>query len=175
MQKLYQKLAAQRVWLPDNSFVRNRISQPLQSLVIDKGSLTTALINLSDDNFSVSVLDQRIALPNANEQIKLERPLYKAAMIRQVELRVHDVPVVFARSVIPLKLVCDGRQALSKLGRQPLGQLLFRDGRIRVSKREFCRVNIEGNEIIARRTPYDYQGSRVLVAEYFLPSIAKYL
>ena len=96
-------------------------------------------------------------------------------MIRQVELKLHDETVVFARSIIPLALISKGRSALANLGRTPLGHLLFKDGKIRVSKREFAKLKVAHNSVTARRTPYDYQGRQILVSEFFMPTIYKYL
>ena len=175
MEKVYTALAAHSAWWPDNSFSVSKIAPALLALICEKGSLTAALVALSDDNFGVNVLHQGMALPYFHEQQKLARPLSRGAMIREVELQLYGETVVFARSIIPLSLVTKGRNGLANLGRTPLGHLLFRDGKIRVSKREFTQMALDGCTVTARRTPYDYQGSQILVSEFFLPAIYKYL
>ena len=175
MTSLYSQLNAQQNWLADNSVAHAKIPLRLQPLVLAKGSLTAALCALSNDNFSVNVLRQKISVPMFHEQRALGRPLTRAAMVREVELKLYTDTVVYARSIIPLKLVTEGRNGLANLGRTPLGHLLFRDGNIRVSKRQILQATIGGMSLSARRTPYDYQGSRILVSEFFLPKLTNYL
>lgn len=175
MTRLYSTLNAQSNWLADNSIALAKVSPKLKPLISTNGSLTTALKALSDDNFSVNVVRQNIAVPAFHEQIALSSPLSRAAMIREVELKLYGETVVYARSIIPLRLVSDGRNGLANLGRTPLGHLLFKDGNIRVSKRQILLSTIDGVTINARRTPYDYQGSQILVSEFFLPSLLNYL
>jgi len=166
---IYQQLARTSNWWLDNAVSTARLDRRVVDWVTDKGSLTTALTELAAGDFHVRVLRQRIALPYFHEQRKLSRALSKAAMIREVELCVYGEAAIFARSIIPLNLISKGRGGLANIGRTPLGHLLFKNGNIRVSKREFTQLGFRGDNIVARRTPYDYQGSRVLVSEFFLP------
>lgn len=175
MTNLYSNLKAQRNWLADNSLAQAKLLPILRPLVCAKGSLTAALCALSNDTFSVNVISQKVAIPKFHEQIALNRHLSRAAMIREVELRLDDTAVVFARSVIPLELVSGGRNGLANLGRTPLGHLLFKDGNICVSKRQILQTTNDQVSVAARRTPYDYQGSQILVSEYFLPALNDYL
>ena len=175
MQKDYNRLARHSRWRADNVISRNQLPQPLQGLVIDKGSLTALLVELSDGDFKVHVLAQRLSIPLFHEQQKLQRPEHRVAMVREVELLVGNEPVVYARSIIPAQLLTKNRGGLANLGNTPLGHLLFRDGRMRISRREFATIDIGQKRIYARRTPYDYQGSQILVSEFFLPALRKYL
>jgi len=171
----YSLLGKHQTWLKDTPLLVRRQPKQIRALVNDKGSLTAALGELSQGNFTVNLLRQKLSPPYFHEQIKLGRPLHKAAMIREVELLAKGVPVVYARSIVPLRLLNNGRTSLAKLGKTPLGHLLFKDGRIRVSKREFAFIDYHGQEILARRTPYEYQGSIILVAEFFLPELSELL
>jgi len=167
----YSPLRRHSLWQRDNACAKLKQTEILKPIVNDKGSLTAELTRLGKGDFKVNVLRQEIMVPYHHEQLKLKRSLNKAAMIREVELVVNGRPVVFARSIVPLELVSNGKHGLSSLGRTPLGHLLFRDGKIRVSKREFAFIKFEETTLIARRTPYEYQGSSILVSEYFLPAI----
>lgn len=171
----YTSLSQSSPWRADNNLNQRSLDEILRPLMTGGGSLTSALMELSGGSFNVNVLDQRIAIPKWHEQRKLDRPLSRAAMIRQVELKIKGEAVVYARSIIPLALVLNGRSGLANLGRTPLGHLLFKDGNIRISKREFTEFKLAEMTIPARRTPYDYQGARVLVTELFLPALAKWL
>lgn len=169
----FKELRPSLPWRADNNLSQSTIPNELRSMITAKGSLTTALTELSDGDFRVNVLDQQIKVPYWHEQRKLNRPLSRAALIRQVELKIDGESVVYARSIIPLALVLKGQSGLANLGRTPLGHLLFKDGRVRISKREFATFTLANAEISARRTPYDYQGSTILVTELFLPALSQ--
>lgn len=175
MQKPYSQLGRHSLWRPDNACTVRQQPAFIKPLMNDKGSLTAALVRLAQGAFRVRVLQQHIAVPLFHEQRTLARPLHKAAMIREVELLVHETPVVYARSIVPLSLVSNGKNGLANLGRTPLGHLLFKDGRIRVSKREFAFITYDQQSLTARRTPYEYQGSTILVSEFFLPALKGFL
>lgn len=173
MNEHYSFLGRQGSWFADNALAKVRLGKlEVTNLIFDRGSLTAALMRISDGQFDVNVLSQKIAVPYWHEQKKLNRPLSQAAMIREVELLVHGQAVVFARTIIPITMIGD---SLKKLGKTPLGHLLFKNGRIRVSKREFSLTHLSQDLIIARRTPYDYQGKTILVSEFFLPKINSFL
>ena len=79
------------------------------------------------------------------------------------------------RSILPLSLVEKTQTGLANLGQKPLGHLLFKEGEMRVSKRQFAQTSFQGKCIYARRTPYQYMGSSILVSEFFLPNVEKLL
>ena len=170
MKPLYTRLAKDSKWTDENAIRISSIPEVYRHWLSDRGSLTSALIELSNDNFRVNVLRQRIAIPTWHEQRNLGQPLHIAAMIREVELLLYDTPVVFARSIIPLRLVKMGKSSLGGLGNAPLGYFLFKAGNIRLSKRQLAATEISNQSHYARRTPYDYKGSTVLVSEFFLPA-----
>jgi len=173
MKNSYQHLGAASLWTADNVLSRQRFDgSSLDQLVLDQGSLTSALIRLSDGNFEVRVLRQVAAKPYAHEQKKMNRPYHRVAIIREVELLLFGEPVVFARTIIPFNLVGN---RLRHLGKTPLGHLLFKNGQIDVNDRDFAFISHEHKTIKARRTPYAYQGETILVSEFFLPSIEKLL
>jgi len=162
-------------WRLDTPLLENLLPPKIAPWLCDRGSLTSALMGLADGSFEVELLSQRLTTPFWHEQKKLKRSFSIVAMIREVNLRVHGEPVVFARSIIPLSLAGRGGGGLATLGQTPLGHLLFKDGRIRVSRRDFATMTLDGKPVYARRTPYDYLGDSILVSEYFLPSLNKYL
>ena len=170
----YQGLIENLKWQPDNNLTRNNIKEPLNKLVTSYGSLTKALTELRND-FSVNVLSQRVELPFYHEQKLIKKPLGRQAVIREVELQIMGESVVFARSILPLSLILKNQSGLADLGKKPLGHLLFKKGQIKVSKRQFCEINFQGKKCQARRTPYEYMGSTILVSEFFLPKIESLL
>lgn len=172
----YQTLFAKHHhWQIDNSLTAHALPLNIQPWMLHQGSLTAALKQIADGTFEVKVLQQKIALPLWHEQQKLARELHLAALIRQVELHIYGEAVVYARSIIPLNLAASGRRGLGGLGSTPLGHLLFNDGRVRISKREFLRISSAHQTLYARRTPYDYLDSQILVSEVFLPALFPYI
>lgn len=170
----YQQLAQHSHWsseLFDEQQPANNLSPWLES----KGSLTAALIDLSNDDFKVIVLSEEVTTAHTHEQTKLKNKSDQDSLIREVELHIHNKAVVFARSIIPLTLVNHHENSLANLGTKPLGHLLFKEGRPRASRRDFAHVEIDNESIHARRTPYEYQGYQVLVSEFFLPEFKKYI
>lgn len=160
-------------WRADQALTKSQMPAKLKPWLCDQGSLTAALKDVAGGTFQVQLISQKIAIPHCHEQRKLGQPLHLAAMVREVNLCIHNTPVVFARSVIPLSLARKGGGGLARLGQTPLGHLLFKSGRIRISRREFLQKRNQG-PIHARRTPYDYLGGTILVSEYFLPSLSEY-
>ena len=174
MEHQYQALAENSKWRQDNNVSRNKINEPLKTLITTHGSLTKALTELGSD-FSVKVLNQRLALPYFHEQKILKNPLSQQAVIREVELILDNQAIVFARSILPISLVSKTQSGLAGLGENPLGHLLFKKGQMRISKRQFSDIEYKGKHNFARRTPYEYMRSTVLVSEFFLPSIRGFI
>ena len=175
MGNLYQTLSVKGKWQKSNPIIKKTIPAALVPYILDSGSLTKSLIALSDNNFQVNVLEQKIALPFFDEQIKLGQALYRSAVIRQVELKIYSEAVVYARSIIPTTLFNKRNNGLASLGKTPLGHLLFQKSQCVESKREYKRTRINNDDYYARRSPYHYSGEDILVTEYFLPSLNKYL
>ena len=169
MKPLYTHLIKQSIWYPEYHPRVQKISSKWRNWLLDKGSLTEKLVAHSNDNFAVRVLSQRWALPLLHEATQLNIPLHLAVRVREVELHIYDKSVVFARSIMPLKIYLQERHTLQNIGTRPLGQLLFRDGKIRVSKRNVAVYRSANHKTIyGRSTPYQYYGNEILVSEYFI-------
>ena len=172
---LYQQLSQHSDWQPESLEGKNQIPHSILPWLQEQGSLTAALIKLSNDNFKVIVKSEATINAYPHEQQKLNNKRDQTSLIREVELHVYDRAVVFARSVIPLALTNQQEGSLDNLGTKPLGHLLFKEGRPRSSKREFAHLYYNDEPIYARRTPYEYQGHHVLVSEFFLPSFLLFI
>lgn len=146
----------------------NRINPAWRHWLLDRGSLTEQLMNFSDEPFSVKVLSQRWQLPLPHEAQQLGVPLHLAARIRQVELYCGDTRMVYARSVMPLQVYLEQRHVLQNIGTRPLGHLLFKDGKIRISKRRVSLFKGEAGTVLGRSTPYRYEDHEILVSEFFI-------
>ena len=158
-------------WKEESQQAFEDLPPELLTIMSDKGSLTTALRNIANDSFKVEVLSEKLDVPYSSESHKLRMDRNMNATIRQVLLYIFETPVVYARSVIPNELTERSETGLASLGSKPLGHLLFKDGIMKKSRREFtCVEGIHG-----RRTPYEYEGGTILVNEFFLKDIFSFL
>ena len=171
----YKKLSEHSDWWPDTIKNQQKVPNYLAAWLLDKGSLTAALTQLSGGNFCVELKRQVIGKVYLHEEQKLSLQKNQQGLIREVELHIHNQAVVFARSIIPIELTGDRLGSLENLGNKPLGHLLFKDGNIRVSKREFAEIKTDEKIIFARRTPYDYEDQQILVSEFFLPEFEQHI
>lgn len=159
-------------WVKGLSFCEQNFKNELYDLLISEGSLTTFLKELSLGSFEVEVIWQGEAKINKNEKTLLLRgENLVSTIIREVFLKIHGVPVVYARSAIPNAEYIDDGNEIVNLGNMPLGHLLFKHGEADRHGREFCSSEM----LVARRTPYAYHGEVILVSEVFLPSIHSFL
>ena len=158
-------------WEEESETVLESLPLELLTIMSDRGSLTTALKNIGSTSFKVEVIQERLEVPYLSESSRLGLDKSKEATVRQVQLCIFEKPVVFARSVIPYDLTKRTATGLASLGSKPLGHLLFKDGIMKKSRREFACV--EG--IYGRRTPYEYEGGLILVNEFFLDGLVEFL
>jgi len=85
-------------------------------------------------------------------------------IVREVSLYGDNLPVVFARSVIPKNSKTD---SIIKIGNKPLGEILFTDPSI---LREPIEITFHKN-IWGRRSVFVMNNSRILVSEFFLEKV----
>lgn len=98
----------------------------------------------------------------------------QTALIREVWLQNGDIPLVFARSVLPRASLRGGWRKLGKLGSRPLGAALFSDARVVRKPLAFCRWHGRPAQW-ARRSVFVRDGRVILVTEAFLPAVLKLL
>lgn len=164
-------------WLP-----RHRLSPLPDACVLDwlfdEGSLTRRLTHLSDDRFSVTPLFEGWRPLRTDECAALDLAEGSEGWVREVYLRGHGQPWVFARSVAARSaLQSDGLQ-MDELGSRSLGELLFCDQAFQRRAIEVCHypepwlpTEIRASELWGRRSRFDRGALSVLVAEVFLPSL----
>jgi chorismate--pyruvate lyase len=146
--------------------------------LFDHGSLTRRLTQLSADHFSVTPLYEDWEVLREEECRTLGLPIGSLGWVREVYLRGHGEPWVFARSVAGHQALLDGGMALDELGSRSLGELLFCDRAFERQPIEICHYPmawlpteqaVEG--LWGRRSRFDRDALRVLVAEVFLPAL----
>lgn len=171
-------------WCPEGALT---LKPYLKDWLLDPGSLTTRLSNLSQ-NFRVQVLGQQIE-PCTYEESNLDIPPGEQVLIREVLLLCDDIPQVFARSLMPLSSLTGEQQQLATLGNQSLGQVLFNHAslkRKRIEVASFDRhssvaklahhLNLKTeHDLWGRRSVFVIDNKPLMVAEVFLPESFAYL
>ena len=140
-----------------------------QQWLIHEGSLTSKLIEFSGGNFRVRVLSEHWARPTRYAASKLHLQQHLAVRVREVELLCNNAVVVFARTIIPLGLHRRNQALFGGMGSRPLGHFLFREGQIKIAKRDIrVHHSSDGDIIYSRATPYKFRNSEILVCEHFV-------
>ncbi|MDY0006566.1 MAG: chorismate lyase [Spongiibacteraceae bacterium] len=148
--------------------------------LLDRGSLTRHLQRASDGDFRVEVVHQGWARPRRSEQQLLAIPQGQRALIREVLLRCHDQPWVFARSVLPRTTLVGRLRRLRRFGSDSLGQMLFNDASMRRADFEVALLpgqdpglpeTVRCNQVLwARRSRFSLDDRPLMVSEIFLPA-----
>lgn len=151
----------------------------------DSGSLTARLIELSQGQFRVQVLQQRLAIPARDEQLALQMARPALALIREVVLLGRQQPWVFARSVLPLASLVRELRHLRKQHNRPLGAFLFSQPQLQRSAIAVARFSGDDNYVPrtlrgtyplwGRRSVFSLGGKPLLVSEVFLPAFCAQL
>jgi len=149
--------------------------------LLDRGSLTQRLTDLSNGNFNVQVVQQCWQRPRLSEAKKLGIKPSRLALVREVLLKGNEQPWVFARSLFPLSTVSGRLRHLRQLDNRPLGRLLFRHPGMRRTPFEFALLESQRIEAIAqiipprflwrRRSLFYIYNQPILVTEIFLPAL----
>jgi chorismate--pyruvate lyase len=164
-------------WLP-----QSRLSPcpdaPILDWLFDEGSLTRRLSRLSADHFSVTPLVEGWQTLRDDECAALELSLGSQGWVREVYLRGHGEPWVFARSVAARSALENGGFNIDELGSRSLGELLFCDQAFQRRPIEVCHYpgawlpeDVCGKGLWGRRSRFDRGTLSVLVAEIFLPTL----
>lgn len=150
----------------------------LDWLYVDKGSLTRRLTELAGGSFSVTPLAEGWQALRADECDALGVPENSQGWVREVYLRGHQQPWVFARSVAARSALEQSGLDLPHLGNRSLGELLFSDpafarGPLEARRYppEWLPQEVRQAQLWARRSCFTQGDLRVLVAEVFLPSL----
>ncbi len=175
---LNRRIRREPNWRPAQQFTSGDLASACRAWLLDDGSLTGRLIDLRLGKFSVQRRFQGWQVPLLSEQRLLRLPQREVAIVREVELRLDNQPVVFARSVLPVSSLTGGLAHLRRLRNKPLGAILFRDPGMRRSPFELSllpgnsdylpRDLHQATPAWARRSRFALQGHSLLVSEVFL-------
>ena len=121
------KLSHRTVWTEIHKFSRNLISHSVFDWLVDEGSLTAKLVDLSGDNFKLELQSQERRVISNEEKLILELSEVDTVIDRKVLLKGRDAPWIFAHSVIPLSSATGDLKVLKNLNNRSLGEFLFKN------------------------------------------------
>ncbi len=184
-QSLLGKHRVEPRWQPHSSIARHGASAELLDWLLDSASLTRRLQQTCRGRFCVELIDQYWQRPMLNEAQALGVLPHERCFVREVRLLCNEQPWVFARTVIPVRTLTGPRRRLSRLGKKPLGAVLFADRSMVRSGIEIARLSGEQPlfqratagllkppaNIWGRRSAFFLNHHPLLVSEIFLPAI----
>lgn len=146
-------------------------------LFVNQDSLTQRLVELSAKHFSVLPLNEGWQALRSDECAALNVAEGSQGWVREVFLRGHQQPWVFARSVAARSALEDSGMGLDQLGSRSLGELLFSDHAFARGPLQACHYpaawlpqQVREENLWARRSCFSRGALNVLVAEVFLPA-----
>ena len=168
----------------------HRAPRKWQPWLSDTGSLTQKIEKAIGQKLEVQVLRDYPQSLN-NDESRYFHFRIRRCRVREVLLCVNNVPLVIAHSVIPTFSSSGSNHAILRLGKKPLGAVLFAKTRkhskpkcprdlARLDKSSSlwkkCSQYLPGlsSPLWARRTLYSLKGHPILVNEIFLPELLQY-
>lgn len=172
-------------WRVQSPVARHGASAELLDWLLDSASLTRRLQQTCRGQFCVEPTEQHWQRPMLNEAQALGILPHERCFVREVRLLCDDQPWVFARTVIPVRTLTGPRRRLSRLGKKPLGAVLFADPSMVRSGIEIAQLSSEQPlftrataglsqppaSIWGRRSAFFLNHHPLLVSEIFLPAI----
>ena len=170
------------VWTEINKFPRNLISHSVFNWLVDEGSLTAKLVDLSGDNFKLELQSQERRVISHEEKLILELSEVDTVIDRKVLLKGRDAPWIFAHSLIPLSSATGHLKVLKNLNNRSLGEFLFKNSSVvrrslEIANMEAKSFGIEAQDIgckerlWGRRSLFSQGRRSLLVSEIFLPAL----
>ncbi|HSN70913.1 MAG TPA: chorismate lyase [Steroidobacteraceae bacterium] len=175
----------QRIWLGATELRQRALPDGLCDWLTFEGLLTERLRQQCATGMRLRLIDQQQVIPDPDLRVVLDcEP--EDALQREIELLAGDVPVVFARTVIPQSTVAR-HPWLADLGTQPLGETLATVPGVTRGPFEFTCLE-PGDELYerivgpggrramslwARRSWFALDGHRLAVTEAFLPAVTR--
>ena len=167
-------------WQDHRQQLPSALKQTVKTWLLDKGSLTQRLIQVSGNRFAVRIIRQHWQRPYLSEARLLDMNPRHCALVREVALLCAGQPWVFARSILPGETLSGKLRYLRHFGNQSLGQLLFNHPDIRRDPFQVARIDADSAFIPpalrsqdkllwGRRSRFILGDKSILVAEIFLP------
>lgn len=177
--RVNQKTSRNKQWLK-----KPVAAHGYQHWLIDDASLTKRL-KQRYSTFHVKPTSVRYAKALTDEHTMLNLKRDQISLVREVVLMSNNQPLVFAHSVLPKRSLRGDWHRLGHLDKQPLGEALFSNPKVRRTSFGFRKLSrrhplykkaIKHSEcpllfLWARRSVFSLNGASILVTEIFLPEI----
>ncbi len=112
-------------WTPINNIDVNLIPEKILPWIIDEQSMTQAMRRVCK-NMTINVLSQQWCKPTLSEILYLQLDPSQDATIREIEMLGDGEVWVYARTILPPKLVYGQyRDLFLQLGRRSIGDILY--------------------------------------------------
>lgn len=165
-------------WLPLFRSSRLGIPREIIPWLSETDSLTSKLQTLG--TLSIEVLFDQWGQTTQTEQVKLKLRPREKARVREVIIKLNDIPVVYARSIIPAHSLKGAWKQLGGLGSQPLGCILYKKNNAIRSKIEAAQLpvfpfSMQQQPLWTRRSIFHQYGHGILVHEAFTPELKTFL
>jgi len=165
-------------WRNHQLYTSLQLPSAVRPWLLDPGSLTQRLIERSNGQFRVQIINQQWQQPRYSERALLDMKPREPAIIREVALLCGGKPWVFARSVLPASSLSGRLYRLRKFKDNALGEILFRDHSMRRYPFEIARLeghspllptHLQQSEALwGRRCRFELAGKPLMVSEFFL-------
>lgn len=151
---------------------RTLAPQALKKWLTNTGSLTRKLIEISDGDFNVELVNQSWQTVFDEEARALGIRPRSRVLVREVRLRAGTQTLVYARTIIPHTTYQKRRIVFKQLGQRSIGEWLFTNADIQRGTIQInCFQNRPQNSLWARRSTFYISGSPIIVCEVFLPAL----
>ena len=176
-------------WVEADHAALLHLEQDVSSWLLDSSSLTQRIKEYCDrcsqGSFGVKVINQGMDFPSPDECFRLHIKGRRFALIREVLLYCGNLPLIYARTVIPSTTLTGAQKQLALQGNRPLGAFLFAQPDLQRDALELAVVHegqqlydlavghasLRTDHINARRSIFRLHDKPLLVAELFLPTI----
>jgi chorismate--pyruvate lyase len=171
------------IWLDDADLRAAGIDERLREWLTSEGLLTERIRTLSPRGVRLRLRGQHRVMPDPDARALLDCDA-EPVLAREIELLTDDVPLVFARTLIP-ETTLRSHPWLRELGETPLGEALAALPELRRGPLEFAGVPMR-SELYARalenlaepsstlwmrRSWFGLPEVKLLVTEVFLPAV----
>lgn len=167
------------LWLEANQYTQYQLEGNSRYWLLDEGSLTSRLIQASNNNFRVQCLRQSWQIPLPSEQRLLDLKSRQRAVVREVLLICKEQPWVFARSIIPAATLTGPLRRLHYLQNNSLGALLFSAASMKRAPFQLAKMTgdcsylpteiHQSQDLWGRRSRFLLYDKPLIVSEVFLP------
>jgi len=161
----------QQDWLNLSPMPHSLLTGLWRKWLLDKGSLTRNLKDLSPGDFSVKVTHTGFTRPSLSEARALGIAVRQMVYVREVQLCICNKAQVLARSVIPRSTLSGAERQLLVLNNKPLGEFLFSHKHMSRSRIEVKKGRVNNQPVWARRSIFKLNDKPLLVSEYFLAGL----